>query len=263
MLEMRHVTVERGGQEILLDATLQIAPGEMKGIAGPNGCGKSTLLRLLSGLWQPNTGEVLLDGHELESLDRREIARSISYVPQDEHVTFGYTVEEIVRMGRYPHRGRFAPEGSADRRVVKDSMDRCDVTHLRKRAVRTLSGGELQRVLIARSLAVEATYILLDEPTASLDLEHALDVYELCRQLTEEGKAVLIVTHDLNALARYASEAVLLDAGRIVGNGPCPDVLTTVNLEKTFGVSAEMLTSRDGHIVYVFHQRNDRRKRAG
>jgi iron complex transport system ATP-binding protein len=255
MLEMQNVTVERGGREILQQASLQISPGEMKGIAGPNGCGKSTILRIMSGLWHPSQGRVLLGGRALDTLERRQIARSISYVPQDEHVTFGYTVEQIVRMGRYPHRGRFAPESQHDRSVVASAIERCDIGHLRRRAVRTLSGGELQRVLIARSLAVEATFILLDEPTASLDLEHAIDVFELCRQLAAGGKGVLLVTHDLNALARYSSEIALLDEGRIVGSGPCNEVMTPENLERTFGVSTELLCSRDGNIVYVFHQR--------
>lgn len=257
MLELRNVSVERGGRRILEDASLCVSPGELKAIVGPNGGGKSTLLRVLAGLWTPVAGEVLLDGCPLSAVPRREVACCISYVPQDEQITFEFTVEEVVAMGRYPHRGRFARETAEDRRIVAAAMERCDVAHLRGRAVRTLSGGEHQRVLIARSLAVQSSFILLDEPTASLDLEHALDVLELCRQLSQEGKAVLLATHDLNAVARYAGEAVLVEGGRIVGSGCREQVLSPENLEQTFGIRAELLASRDGHPVYVFHQRKD------
>jgi iron complex transport system ATP-binding protein len=259
ILELQGASVERGGRQILHDATLSVSRGELKAIVGPNGGGKSTLLRVLAGLWRTTAGSVLLDGCPLASVPRSEVARSISYVPQDERVSFEFTVEEIVAMGRYPHRKRFARETDHDRRVVAAAMERCDVAHLHDRSVRTLSGGERQRVMIARSLAVESRFILLDEPTANLDLEHALDVLELCRQLSLEGKAVLLATHDLNAVARYATEAVLIEGGRIVGSGCREQVLSAENLEQTFGIRAELLESRDGHPVYVFHQRKESR----
>lgn len=257
ILEARKASIERGGRQILTEASLWVAPGELKAIVGPNGGGKSTLLRVLAGLWTPSSGGVLLDGYPLASRPRNEIARAISYVPQNERISFEFTVEDVVAMGRYPHRGRFSRESANDRRIVAAAMDRCDVARLRDRAASTLSGGEHQRVLIARSLAVESQFILLDEPTANLDLEHSLDVLELCRQLAKEGKAVLLATHDLNAVARYASEVVLIDGGRIVGSGEREQVLSPENLEQTFGVQTELLASRDGHPVYVFHQRKD------
>lgn len=255
-LALQDVCVERGGRRILSDANWDVSPGRLKAIVGPNGSGKSTLLRVLGGIWKPVEGAVLLDGHPISTLPHNAVARAISFVPQNERINFDFTVEEVVSMGRYPHRGRFAAESADDRRIIAKAIERCDLGDLRQRSVSTLSGGEHQRVLIARSLAVQSKFILLDEPTANLDVEHSIEVLELCRELALEGKAVVLASHDLNAVARYATDVALLEAGRFVDYGPLEQVLTPANLERTFGVRAEMLASGDGYPVYVFHQRD-------
>ena len=256
-LELRCASVDRDGRRIFSDANLTVTPGALQAIVGPNGSGKTTLLRVLGSMWAVSAGSVLLDGQPLSSLPRSAIARAISFVPQNERITFAFTVEEVVSMGRYPHRGRFTPESVEDRRIIAAAMERCDVAHLRGRIVSTLSSGEHQRVLIARSLAVQSKFILLDEPTANLDVEHAIAVLELCRQLALEGKAVVLASHDLNAVARYADEVALLENGRLVDRGPRARVLTPQNLERAFGVRAEVLASSDGYPVYVFHHRDN------
>jgi iron complex transport system ATP-binding protein len=256
-LELRNVSVDRGGRRIFRNADLSVSPGRLKAIVGPNGSGKSTLLRVLGGMWSPTEGSVLLDGQPLSSLPRSAVARAISFVPQNERISFEFTVEEVVAMGRYPHRGRFAAESVADRRVISAAMERCDIGHLRDRVVSTLSSGEHQRVLIARTLAVQSQFILLDEPTANLDVEHSIAVLELCRELALEGKAIVLASHDLNAVARYAADVALIEAGRFVDCGPRAEVLTARNLERAFGVRAEVLASGDGYPVYVFHQRGE------
>ena len=182
-------------------------------IAGPNGSGKSTLLRALAGIWAVNEGSVTLDGQPLGTLGRRTIAQRIAFVAQDNRLDFSFTAAEIVAMGRYPHRGRFERATAADRQAIEEAMEWCGVGELRERAVNTLSGGERQRVVIARSLAVQPEFILLDEPTANLDVEHAIRILDLCAALARAGKAVVLATHDLNAVVRYTSQAALIECG--------------------------------------------------
>ncbi len=257
-LETKVLAVRRGGRNILEDVTLRLQQGELLAVVGPNGSGKSSLLRALAGLWQPSGGEVILDGRSLARYSRRELARRISFVPQDTRVGFAFTVEELVSMGRYPHRGRFAREGAADRAAIHAAMSRCDVLYLSNRYANTLSDGERQRVWIARTLAVDPDFILLDEPTSNLDVEHSLAVLDLCATLTRSGKAVVVTTHDLNAVARYASAVVLLHQGRLIAHGKGEQVLTPTALKSVFGVDTELLSSRNGQPVYLFHRRGDR-----
>ena len=253
-LEARDISVERGGRRILKDASLLVGAGRFTALIGPNGSGKSTLLKALAGLWQVASGSVLFDGQPLQNLARREIAKRIAFVPQDTRIDFAFTVEEIVGMGRYPHRGRFAPESAADRSAIAAALERCDVADLKSRAANTLSGGERQRVLIARSLAAEPEIVLLDEPTASLDIEHVIKILDLCAELASDGHAVAVAIHDLNAVARYADVIALVDRGTVVKVGPTDEVLNPSAFQQVFGVRAEALNGPDGSTQYVFHR---------
>jgi iron complex transport system ATP-binding protein len=226
-------------------------------LIGPNGSGKSTLLRLLAGVWAPSEGTVTLDGAPLPRRRRRELARAVTLVPQDTHVAFAFSVREIVAMGRHAHLGRFDREGAADREAIARAMARADVAALADRDATALSGGERQRVLIARSLATEARHLLLDEPTASLDVAHALDVLALCRRLADEGHAVAVALHDLNLARRFATDAVLLRGGAVVAAGPAADVLTPAAVGEVFDVDVSVARTgdRDGGGIYVFSRR--------
>lgn len=256
VLETRAASIRRNGRAILSQVSVRLEPGQLMGIVGPNGSGKSSLLRTLAGLWKPSSGEALLDGKSLSSWPRRDLARKVSFVPQDTRVDFAFSVQELVAMGRYPHRGRLTREGAADRTAIDAAMRQCDVQSLAARHTDTLSGGELQRVLIARSLAVEPDFILLDEPTSSLDLQHSLDVLDICAALCRRGKAVAVSTHDINAIARFASSIVLLDKGSLVEQGPGGQVLTPASIADVFGVDTEILASQSGKPFYLFHRRN-------
>jgi iron complex transport system ATP-binding protein len=209
---------------------------------------------LLGGLWRASEGAVTLDGRNLKSLPRRAIARRLAYTPQDTRLDFAFTVSEVVMMGRHPHLGRFEIERERDRSAVNNAMRRADVAQLAGRLVTELSGGERQRVLLARSLATEASILLLDEPTASLDIAHALDVLSLCRELAEEGKAIAMAIHDLNLAARFADRVALLDEGRLIACGGADEVLRVESLNRVFGVSADRLFTSDGKLVFVFHR---------
>jgi iron complex transport system ATP-binding protein len=252
-IEARGVTLERNGRVILAGVDLTVSPASLLAVAGPNGSGKSTLLRALTGIWPLAAGEVRLDGAPLTRFSRREIARTISYVPQEARLDFGFTVRETVAMGRHPHRGRFAQEGAADRAAIDQAMEFCDVATLASRAVNTLSGGERQRVSIARSLAVEPQFLFLDEPTASLDVEHALDIFGLCQRLAAAGCAIVVCTHDLNAAARFAQSIALMKGGALVRQGRGEDVLAPDAIESVFGVRAEVVRSESGERAFFFH----------
>jgi iron complex transport system ATP-binding protein len=232
--------------------SLSLVPGRLTALAGPNGSGKSTLLRLVSGLWTPTEGKVELDGQPLRGYARRELARRIAIVPQDTHLSFAFTVRETVAMGRHAHVSRFAREGPSDRQAIDEAMARADISHLADRLVTELSGGERQRVLIARSLATEAETILLDEPTANLDIAHALDVLTLCRALADDGRAVVVALHDLNAAATYATHAVLMKAGTIASTGVAGELLAPAAIRDVFGVDVEEVTSSRGRTLFAF-----------
>lgn len=254
VLKLHGVGVEIEGRWLVRDASLTLQPGCLTVLVGPNGSGKTTLLRLLAGLWRPSEGQVTLEGCEISSLPHRELARHVSFVPQDTHFEFAFTVRDVVMMGRHPHLGRFEREREYDRRCVEDAMTRADVIHLKDRLVTEISGGERQRVIIARSLATEADTILLDEPTASLDIAHALDVLNLCRRLADGGKTIALAIHDLNAAMRYATQVALLHSGRIVASGTPADVITDSAVHTIFSVHVERAVTAAGEHTFIFHR---------
>jgi iron complex transport system ATP-binding protein len=256
------LAVERGGVSIdgrwlVRDASVRVEPGHLVALLGPNGSGKSTLLRLLSGVWPPSEGRVTLDGTPLAAVPRRALARTVALVPQDTHIAFAFSVREIVAMGRHAHLGRFERERAEDREAIAQAMARADIGGIAGRDATSLSGGERQRVLIARSLATAARHLLLDEPTASLDVAHALDVMALCRRLADDGHAVAVALHDLNLARRFATDAVLLRQGTVVAAGPLDAVLTPAAIGDVFDVRVALATPAppDTGTVYVFSKR--------
>ena len=252
VLNGRELTVVRHGRPILDQVTVTLTPGVLTAIIGPNGSGKSTLLRVLAGVWPPTHGVVTLDGDTLLQMPRREVARRLSFLPQETRCDFAFTVEEIVAMGRHPHRRRFAAESVRDREAVHDALTTCDLRHLRKRNVMLLSGGERQRVALARCLAAHPDVLLLDEPTAHLDLEHTLSLLTLCRGLAIRGMTVVLATHDVGSVARFATQVVLLHGGRVVASGAAISVLTPAQLRTVFSVDTQIVTTPDGNSVLVF-----------
>jgi len=249
------VSVSRAGRALIENVSLEISPGELCALIGPNGGGKSTILRALSGIWPASAGAVRLDGTPVAQMRRADLARRVAFVPQETGMDFDFTVEEVVGMGRYPLRGRFVRPSSQDRRAVAEAMAQCDVAHLRHRSVTTLSGGERQRTLIARSLSLRPDYLLLDEPTASLDIEHALDVLALCASLAASGCSVVLATHDLTSAARFAQSCIVVRKGRVVAQGESGVLLDSDVIGDVFGVETERLQSRDGKPVLAFQKK--------
>lgn len=215
--------------------SMEVAPGEFYAVLGPNGSGKTTLMRTLLGLVAPRSGEVLVDGRTTSRWRRRELARRVAAVPQSEPLPFPISVRDLVAMGRYPHLGPLRPESAADRRAVDEALERCDAVGLRERVAHTLSGGELQRVRVARALAQEPSALLLDEPTASLDIRHAMGIGELLRESADRGITVLLVTHDLNLASRLADRLLLLSGGSPAVEGDAWRVLRPEVLRQVYG----------------------------
>jgi iron complex transport system ATP-binding protein len=209
----------------LQEVTLDIRSGRMTALLGPNGAGKSTLLQLLLGAVAPATGELYFEGRPVAAWSRRDLARAIGVVPQGEAEPL-FSVREIVAMGRYPHLGHWRRERAADVAVIQRAMDRCHVSEFANRWLATLSGGERQRVRLARALAQEPSVLVLDEPTAYLDVRHEMATFALLRDLCDRGTTIVLATHNLNLAARYADDLVLLQRGRVSACGTPAQVLT-------------------------------------
>ena len=238
VFEVAHVSHRYAGQTTgaLTDISLGVPSGALVALLGPNGSGKSTLLRIMLGELSVGAGTVRYEGRPLLDWKRREIARRVAFVPQSEPLAFPMRVRDLVEMGRYPHVGILGRTGAKDREAVEDAMRQAGVDHLAHRATSTLSGGERQRARIARALAQEPATLVLDEPTAALDLHYEMETFELMRAVAlDHGVTVVVATHNLNIAARYATHVVLLNGGRLVASGSPWEVYQRERMETVYG----------------------------
>ena len=232
-----------GERPVLEEISLRLDPGEVVGLLGPNGSGKSTLVRLLSGVLTGYGGSLRLDGRELSTLDRREIARRVAVVPQEPSFSLPFTVEEIVLMGRHAHQGAFAFDSAADRAIARGALESCGAAPLAGRFIHELSSGERQRVVFARALAQEPRVLLLDEPASFLDIRYQIELYQRVRGLARRGLTVLTVLHDLNMAALYCDRVILLRSGRVAAAGTLAEVFTRDHLSRVF--ETDLLVERN------------------
>ncbi len=237
-IELDGLAVGYDGVPVLEDVTLRVEPGEVLAVLGPNGVGKSTLLRTILGLQSPIRGSVALDGTSISDLSRNDIARRVGYVPQQESSNFPSTVFDAVLMGRKPYLNWRPTE--ADKRRVAAVLDTLDIADLAMSSLTELSGGQRQKVMLARALAQDPSSLVLDEPTSDLDIRHELDVLELISRVSRDGNAVVYAMHDITLAARYADRFLLLADGEVVALGDS-DVLTPENLERVFGVPVRVV----------------------
>jgi iron complex transport system ATP-binding protein len=236
-----------GGQRpALASVSCRVGRGELVAVAGPNGSGKTTLLRAVTGLVRLSGGTVGIQGRPLADWRRPDLARVLGVVPQREDIVFPLRVSEAVMLGRYARLGALSTPGPQDAAAVGSALVRCDAQALAERTTDTLSGGEWQRVRLARALAQEPAALLLDEPTASLDVRHEMEILELIRGLVDQGLAALVITHQLNLAARFADRIMLLDGGRVAAEGTPAEVLRRDTLAAVFQWPVAVTTWSDG-----------------
>lgn len=233
------LTLKLGGAQILNGVSAAFTPGQVSAIVGPNGAGKSTLLGCLAALTVPGGGTVLLDGQPLATMPLRARAQAIGYLPQVQDVHWDVDVRTLVALGRFAHRGGFAGESDADRAAIDAAMDQMDVAHFAARSVHSLSGGERARVLIARVLAGQPRWLLTDEPLASLDIGHQIEVLDaLTHAAHVGGMGVIMVLHDLSHARSRADHIVMLDAGQVAAHGPSATALSEAVIRDVYRVDA-------------------------
>lgn len=242
------IVVKYGGYTALDGVSFEVGPGEVVSIVGPNGSGKSTIIKAIARILEPASGRVYVDGRALETLEPWEMAKMIGYVPQNFHYLFYSSVMETVLLGRKPHIRWNVSQRDLD--IVQEALDSMGIAGMARKFMDELSGGEKQKVYIARTLAQEPGLFLLDEPTSNLDLRHQIEVLEITKKLTKDRNASMVVAlHDLNLAMRYADRVAMMRRGRLYAFGRPEDVLTVENIDRVYGVEAAIVESEYGRYI--------------
>jgi len=242
-LEIENLGLGYGHNEVVKGLTFRVNPGEMVGLIGPNGSGKSTIIKAMSNVIHPFSGRVLLDGRNIRKISRRELARLVGVVPQIPLLPSTFSAFEIVLMGRNPHLGLFQYEGAEDISITWKAMEKTATQSLSERLISELSGGEIQRLVVARVLAQEPKSILLDEPTANLDINHQVEILNLIKGLCHEEQLTVVITlHDLNLASQYCDRLVLINEGRVHAQGTPGEVVTDENIKAVYGAEGCVYT---------------------
>ncbi|MEJ8766408.1 ABC transporter ATP-binding protein [Oceanobacillus sp. HCA-5259] len=239
MIDVSNLHVTLGDKQILKNINFHVAPGEFIGLIGPNGSGKTTLLKTIAQLITAKEGKIKIAGKDQKAYSHKEMARHLSYVPQDTHIDFNFNVKEVVSMGRHAHR-EFLQSNKADEEIIKEMMLATNTWSFRDDSILNLSGGQRQLVFIAKALAQDAPLILLDEPVSALDIYYQMHILKLLQALTSQGKTVVTVLHDLNLASRFSEKLLLLQNGEVRTFGHSNEVLTEERLKETYHIDAKI-----------------------
>ena len=236
---------------VLRGVDFHIEPGELIALIGPNGSGKSTLLKLLAGLLRPQKGTIEFLGRTLDRIPPRELAREVAYLPQEDEIHFPFSVGEVVMLGRWPHSGGAFFDSKSDRDASAQAMKLAGIQDWGGRQITELSGGERARVMLAKAIATEPKCFLLDEPVSELDLKYRSEAYKLLRSLADEGRSVVVVAHDVGAVARWSDRLVLLAGGRVIADGSPDEVLTQSRLKDAYGIDVKVISDGPDRAVFA------------
>lgn len=249
--EINNLEFGYGDSLVLKGISFNVKSGEFISIIGPNGSGKSTLLKTLNRLYTIKNGSILIDGKDIDYYKSRDMAKKVALVPQDTTLDYDFTVEEVVLMGRHPYKGRFEKEDDKDFDIIYEAMEMTNTLILKDRLITEISGGERQRVFIAKALAQKPSIILLDEPTSHLDINHQMDILNLLKTLNDRGTTIILVIHDINLAARYSDEILLLNQGEIQGKGSPEEVITMENIEKAYNLKVAIEKNKYTNSTYL------------
>jgi iron complex transport system ATP-binding protein len=261
-LEVKNISLSYNHHAVVKGLSFALQPGELVGLIGPNGCGKTSIIKALSRVLSPISGEIILDGKPLHLISRNNLAKLVGVVPQNPGLPETFTVSEVVLLGRNPHLGLLGGESAKDMAIVFWAMERTGISGLSGRRIGELSGGEKQRVTIARVLAQEPESILLDEPTANLDISHQAEILDLIKSLCrEKNLAVLIALHDLNVAAQYCDRLILMKEGHIYTEGKPQEVITSANIKEVYGAENFVYPHPENNLPVVLLSANHKKSK--
>lgn len=252
LLEVDNLKFGYGKKLVLDGVSFNIKKGEFLSIIGPNGSGKSTLLKTLNNLYPSNLGEISLEGRNINKFTKKDLAKKMALVLQDNTIDYEFTVEDIVLMGRHPHKGRFKRETEEDYKIVLESLKMTNTLGLKDRIITEISGGERQRVMIAKALAQRPSIILLDEPTSHLDINHQMEILKLLKEMNKnKGTTIILVIHDINLGVRYSDRVIMLNKGKILEIGDSKKVITKDNIKLAYDIDVAIDKNRHTNSLYI------------
>ncbi len=252
MLRIKNMSFSYGREKILKNLSAEIKDGEFFGIIGPNGSGKTTLLKVITKILKPSSGSIMLNGEDIKKIPASQYAKSVSFLPSDIEVSFSYTVEEFVAMGRFPYTGRYGNVSAEDRNKVRDVLEKFGIGSYDSRNIQELSDGEKQRVFLAQAIVQEPSVIILDEPTSHLDIGHSFKILDIIKGINRTGITVISVLHDLNLASEYCTQLLMLKNGEIFSQGSSEEVLTYANIEQVYQTKVLVYKNPRSGKPYVF-----------
>ena len=255
MLRVENLEFYYGEKKVIDKINFNLERGEILGILGPNGSGKTTIIKLVGGILKKNGGKIKIFEKEIEKYSRKELAKKISIVPSELEPGFDFTVYDIVSMGRYPYLGLFDTLNEKDLHIIDEAMNIMGIKHLANKSVREISGGEKQRMLIARALAQDPEILLMDEPTSNLDIKYQVEILELIEGIRKRNRGLIITLHDVNMAIRYCTKVALLSNGKIYMMGNPDEVINENSILNVYGVNGKIMRNGNGKIVYIIPEK--------